>query len=99
MNKTYNRGSTDSDIVNERRTGLALSRQEKGLEPPSRTQKRRRVLIACSNCRARKTKCDAKKPMCSTCIAASEVCDYMAEGIHTNTKILVEKELVTRIAV
>lgn len=57
-----------------------------------RPQKRRRVLVACSNCRARKTKCDAKKPICSTCVAAGEECNYAAEGVHANTRVLVDKE-------
>ena len=61
---------------------------------PIRRERRRRVAVACSGCRARKTKCDARKPTCSTCIAAGEACDYSSEGIHHSTKVLVNKELV-----
>jgi hypothetical protein len=69
------------------------------MDRSSRPQKRRRVLVACSSCRARKTKCDAKKPTCSTCLSVGDVCDYTAEGVHTNTKVLVDKELVIHIPV
>lgn len=33
----------------------------------SRPTKRKRVALACDNCRERKIKCDGSKPICSPC--------------------------------
>ena len=37
---------------------------------------RKRVAQACERCRQRKFKCDGKRPECSTCIQATQVCMY-----------------------
>lgn len=39
-------------------------------------RKRRRVNLACVNCRDRKVKCDGRLPNCATCIRRKETCVY-----------------------
>ncbi|KAJ2335552.1 hypothetical protein GGH92_007998, partial [Coemansia sp. RSA 2673] len=39
--------------------------------------KRQRVSRACDRCRRKKTKCDAKRPVCSHCQAISASCTYL----------------------
>lgn len=46
---------------------------KKAKQPP-----RKRVSQACDKCRARKDKCDGKKPSCSTCLANGRICSYDA---------------------
>lgn len=36
-------------------------------EDAARYGKRRRVALACDNCRERKVRCDGKKPVCGPC--------------------------------
>lgn len=36
-------------------------------EDAARHGKRRRVALACDNCRERKVRCDGKKPVCGPC--------------------------------
>src|SRR5688572_26515598 len=55
---------------------------------------RRRVWQACTNCRARKTRCDAAKPKCSLCMAQGVDCVYQDSQqprIEHNTRILLER--------
>ncbi|RFU31729.1 hypothetical protein B7463_g4592, partial [Scytalidium lignicola] len=60
--------------------------------PEARVRKRRRVGVACSNCRIRKTKCDAAKPTCSTCLASKEVCQYTSIGVPKGANVLINQE-------
>lgn len=69
------------------------------MDPPERppdvqVRKRRRVGVACSNCRIRKTKCDAGKPSCSTCLASKEICRYTTIGIPKGANVLINQEYV-----
>lgn len=55
---------------------------------------RRRVWQACTNCRARKTRCDAAKPKCSLCVTQNVACVYrdsQQPKIEANTLILLER--------
>ncbi|KAG7150860.1 Citrinin biosynthesis transcriptional activator ctnR like protein [Verticillium longisporum] len=55
---------------------------------------RRRVWQACTNCRARKTRCDAAKPKCSLCMAQNVDCVYKDSNeprIDHNTRIMLER--------
>ncbi|KZL73251.1 c6 finger domain-containing protein [Colletotrichum incanum] len=55
---------------------------------------RRRVWQACTNCRARKTRCDAAKPKCSLCMTQNVECIYRDSNqprIEQNTRILLER--------
>ncbi|KAH6692233.1 fungal-specific transcription factor domain-containing protein [Plectosphaerella plurivora] len=42
----------------------------------STSRKRKRIPIACSACRARKSRCDGQRPKCSSCIEQSLDCIY-----------------------
>lgn len=55
---------------------------------------RRRVWQACTNCRNRKTRCDAAKPRCSLCATQDVECVYkdsQQPRIEHNTRILLER--------
>ncbi|TVY85053.1 Nitrogen assimilation transcription factor nit-4 [Lachnellula suecica] len=51
-------------------------------QPPA---KRRRINAACRTCRKRKTRCDGKRPLCSTCLENGHECLGYADGAETNT--------------
>ncbi|KAK0128364.1 hypothetical protein ONS95_000336 [Cadophora gregata] len=53
-----------------------------GQPPP----KRRRINAACRTCRKRKTRCDGKRPLCSTCTDNGHECMGYAEGSEGNMK-------------
>ncbi|VUC26112.1 unnamed protein product [Clonostachys rosea] len=46
--------------------------------------KRRRVALACSNCRHRKTRCDGSRPKCSLCSELGCECLYEQAGVATS---------------
>ncbi|KAH6695538.1 hypothetical protein F5X68DRAFT_266897 [Plectosphaerella plurivora] len=55
---------------------------------------RRRVWQACTNCRNRKTRCDAAKPRCSLCTTMDTDCIYkdsQQPRIEHNTRIMLER--------
>ncbi|ATZ47807.1 hypothetical protein BCIN_03g01050 [Botrytis cinerea B05.10] len=60
-------------------------------QPPA---KRRRVNAACRTCRKRKTRCDGKRPLCSTCTDNGHECMGYAEGSDGATN-LIRKEVKT----
>ncbi|KAK9468842.1 fungal-specific transcription factor domain-containing protein [Lipomyces arxii] len=41
--------------------------------------KRRRISLACSQCRARKARCDGQAPACTSCVNNSQQCTYNTE--------------------
>jgi len=43
---------------------------------PSRAHARRIRVLACEACRARRTRCDGRKPVCGTCETRSCECSY-----------------------
>ncbi|KAF4472260.1 C6 transcription factor [Fusarium albosuccineum] len=51
--------------------------------------KRRKVALACSYCRARKTRCDGRRPACSTCAAKGSAVDCVYEQGALKTQIYV----------
>ncbi|KAA8572316.1 hypothetical protein EYC84_002941 [Monilinia fructicola] len=62
-------------------------------QPPA---KRRRVNAACRTCRKRKTRCDGKRPLCSTCTDNGHECMGYAEGpdgAATSSSSATRKEL------
>ncbi|CEL06043.1 hypothetical protein ASPCAL07154 [Aspergillus calidoustus] len=61
--------------------------------PDGPLAKRRRVALACSACRARKSKCDGRRPSCSTC--ASLEIDCLYEPSESTTNVLVRKDYVS----
>ncbi|KAL2816933.1 fungal-specific transcription factor domain-containing protein [Aspergillus granulosus] len=54
--------------------------------------KRRRTALACSACRARKSRCDGRRPSCTACISLTIECVYESSDYSTN--VLVRKEHV-----
>ncbi|ODV96376.1 hypothetical protein PACTADRAFT_33549 [Pachysolen tannophilus NRRL Y-2460] len=60
----------------------------------SGARKRRRVIRSCSNCRARKVKCDQTKPICNSCInqripdCQYEPSPFMSENLSQKNEIL-----------
>lgn len=66
----------------------------KGFTSSNYFPNRRRVWQACTNCRARKTRCDAAKPRCGLCASQDVECIYkdsQQPRIEHNTKILLER--------
>lgn len=60
----------------------------------SRIPKRRRAIQACTNCRARKTRCDAAEPKCSLCLAQNVECEYRDSQqlrIEPNTRLILQR--------
>ncbi|OJJ04195.1 hypothetical protein ASPVEDRAFT_136194 [Aspergillus versicolor CBS 583.65] len=55
--------------------------------------KRRRVSLACSACRARKSRCDGRRPSCSSCTSLAIECHY--EPSDASTNLLVRKDYVS----
>ncbi|KAI0177201.1 fungal-specific transcription factor domain-containing protein [Pestalotiopsis sp. NC0098] len=49
--------------------------------------KRRRIPVACSNCRNKKSRCDGSRPKCSTCIEHSLDCVYAQTPISSTTPV------------
>lgn len=43
----------------------------------TRSHRRPRVALACQRCKARKQKCDGKKPTCSNCSSFQIICEYV----------------------
>lgn len=58
-------------------------------EPAS---KRRRIALACTACRTRKSKCDGKRPTCQSCLQLSLECQYDAPESSTN--VIIGKQYV-----
>jgi Zn(2)-Cys(6) binuclear cluster domain-containing protein len=48
--------------------------------PPPPPHKREMVRVACQACRARKIKCDARRPICSPCTTRNRSCEYETEA-------------------
>lgn len=52
--------------------------KENSSQPPA--SKHRRVGLACSQCRARKARCNGDQPACASCVAAGQQCSYKANS-------------------
>jgi hypothetical protein len=59
-------------------------------EPLSPIQ-RDRVASACDACRARKTKCNGSRPVCSECVKRSTSCHYATRSTETQGQALKRK--------
>ncbi|KAJ2979058.1 hypothetical protein NQ176_g3475 [Zarea fungicola] len=59
---------------------------------PSTGSKRRRISLACTACRTRKSRCDGRRPTCATCEKLGFDCQFDAPDSSTN--IIVQKEYV-----
>jgi hypothetical protein len=87
-----NRGAaeTDSSIVHSKtcpRPTVTILPQMNSQESESgpRSVKRRRIQIACIQCRDRKTRCDGVRPVCGTCGRRGKAgaCTYDQDGPPT----------------
>lgn len=47
--------------------------------------KRRKINLACEQCRTRKARCDGTKPICSNCSRRKESCVYKVTKLHLDT--------------
>ncbi|KAK3936611.1 hypothetical protein QBC46DRAFT_269289 [Diplogelasinospora grovesii] len=56
-------------------------------DTPNRPGKRRRVALACANCRQRKSRCDGRRPSCSLCTELGCDCVYEQGGVTTNLTV------------
>ncbi|CAK7228006.1 hypothetical protein SEUCBS140593_006768 [Sporothrix eucalyptigena] len=58
-------------------------------------QKRRRIAVACSECRLKKSRCDGGRPQCSLCIAHGIPCAYAQaaspSGVLTSSKTVFDR--------
>ncbi|CAK7215094.1 hypothetical protein SBRCBS47491_002365 [Sporothrix bragantina] len=67
---------------------------ESVLDPDSsvQTRKRRRIAVACTECRLKKSRCDGGRPQCSLCIAHGIPCSYAQDappsGALTSSKAI-----------
>ncbi|KAK1515634.1 fungal specific transcription factor domain-containing protein [Colletotrichum costaricense] len=59
------------------------------------TRKRKRIPIACSSCRARKSRCDGVRPQCSACVEQGIECIYAANSGGSNA--LVPKQYLEQV--
>ncbi|KAK1579948.1 fungal-specific transcription factor domain-containing protein [Colletotrichum navitas] len=59
------------------------------------TRKRKRIPIACSSCRVRKSRCDGARPQCSTCVEQGLDCVYAANSGASNA--LVPKQYLEQV--
>ncbi|KFZ23187.1 hypothetical protein V502_02339 [Pseudogymnoascus sp. VKM F-4520 (FW-2644)] len=59
------------------------------------TGKRRRVALACSNCRHRKSRCDGGRPKCSLCNELG--CDCLYEQAGTTSSLTVGRGYISRL--
>ncbi|KAK1985290.1 fungal-specific transcription factor domain-containing protein [Colletotrichum cereale] len=59
------------------------------------TRKRKRIPIACSSCRVRKSRCDGARPQCSTCVEQGIDCVYAANSGASNA--LVPKQYLEQV--
>ncbi|KAK9233826.1 hypothetical protein V1525DRAFT_351253 [Lipomyces kononenkoae] len=83
----------------ESRASHSLKRLAEGLGPPSDAtasgnhQRRRRTILACDVCRSRRTRCDGRRPRCSSCLQSDSVCIYRPTPAPTPSKL--EREIST----
>ncbi|KIW29792.1 uncharacterized protein PV07_05580 [Cladophialophora immunda] len=61
----------------------------------ARPRKRRRIALACSNCRHRKSRCDGGRPKCSLCNEMGCECSYEQAG--TTTSLTVGRNYLSRL--
>lgn len=72
---------------NQARRASQTDSQDQTTPPPS--YKRRRIALACTSCRNRKSRCNGAKPSCSLCVELGFECIYQqpaAGSSHTNVK-------------
>lgn len=61
-------------------------------ESPLPPRKRRKVAESCKTCRAKKTRCDGRRPACSSCASKGVVCEYNDVTVPVSASTLSEIE-------
>ncbi|KAK0637178.1 hypothetical protein B0T17DRAFT_101574 [Bombardia bombarda] len=71
-----------------------------GLGLAKKSRQTRKTQMACEACRRRKTRCNGRRPACSTCKVSNRDCEYASEPGVSRTELLKRKndELQTRVA-
>ncbi|KAH7325551.1 fungal-specific transcription factor domain-containing protein [Stachybotrys elegans] len=62
-------------------------------QAPIPAAKRRRIALACTACRMRKSRCDGTRPSCSSCVSLGFDCQY--EISESATNVIVRKEYMS----
>lgn len=53
-----------------------------GARVEQRSHKRRRAVLVCDMCRAKKNRCDGARPVCGACQKRTSVCLYAGQKSH-----------------
>ena len=61
--------------------------------------KRRKINLACEQCRFRKARCDGEKPICGNCTRRKEQCVYKVTKVQSDTAQDYVQSLLARIAI
>ena len=69
-----------ADGQNQRHAQADVEDHEPSTPPPS--YKRRRIALACTSCRNRKSRCNGSRPSCSLCIELGFECEYQQPAPH-----------------
>ncbi|KAK9321542.1 hypothetical protein V1517DRAFT_326166 [Lipomyces orientalis] len=78
------------------RPSNSLKRPADSLGPSSESstsnhhQRRRRTVLACDVCRSRRTRCDGRRPRCSSCLQHDSPCIYRPAAAPAPSKLEVE---------
>lgn len=68
------------------------------MESARKRRKRKRVLLACTTCRARKQRCDGMQPKCSHCTQQKVACSYESASQKADVSQLYVHNLLQRIS-
>lgn len=54
------------------------------------SKKRRKVAESCKVCRAKKTRCDGQRPVCSPCLTKAVACEYNDATLPVSVAVLTD---------
>ncbi|KAH6615143.1 C6 transcription factor [Boeremia exigua] len=72
---------------------MAALAPEQAPEVASSPNKRRRIALACSACRTRKSRCDGERPSCSSCLGLGLACQY--DPTESATNVVVRRDALS----
>lgn len=75
-------GSASSPAARPRAAPVSAGPTSRPRQPSTTGPK----VVACNNCRARKTKCDGAHPACAGCVRRSLACNYVHDGNGTGRR-------------
>ncbi|KAH7020921.1 fungal-specific transcription factor domain-containing protein [Microdochium trichocladiopsis] len=79
-------GEDDDDLVHRRDSNTTTNGDDDG-HAENGPRKRRRIPVACSWCRARKSRCDGQRPKCGSCEAQDIECIYAQNPPTANATV------------